>query len=409
VRILYICHRFPFPPKRGGKIRPFNVIRHLGRQHEVTVASLVRSEQEAREGAGLAGYCHKYLMERVRAPAAYLRMVRRLPTGVPSSMGYFYSPRLARRIRRELEQTAFDLIFVHCSSVAQYVSDVSRIPKILDFGDMDSQKWLAFGGFKAFPISIGYYVEGLKLQLEEARLARRFDYCTCTTRAELKTLRGLLAPTPTGWFPNGVDSQAFEPDGTPYDPETICFVGRMDYYPNQQSMLDFCADTLPLIRERRPGVKLLIVGAAPSREIRRLGALPGVRVTGSVPEVQPYVRRAALTVAPLNIARGTQNKIIESLAMGVPVVCSRLAAAGVDVVPGTHLVTADKPAEYADAILRLLADPTERKRYAEAGRQRVLSHHSWHRSMRQVDTIIAACVENKQTPRIRRQRTGVDQ
>jgi sugar transferase (PEP-CTERM/EpsH1 system associated) len=409
MKILFVCHRFPFPPKRGGKIRPFNMVKHLSRTHEVTVASLVRSEQEAREGHGLKEHCHRYLMERVRGPAALVRMLYRLPTSHPSSMGYFYSPRLASRIRQELRSKAYDLIFVHCSSVAPYVADATSIPKILDFGDMDSQKWLTYGEFKRFPVSLGYYYEGLKLQLAETRLARQFDCCTCTTRAELKTLDGLLTARKTDWFPNGVDSEAFQPDGTPYDPDTICFVGRMDYYPNQECMFDFCANTLPLIRDRHSNVKLLIVGADPSRQVRRLEAIPGVTVTGSVPEVQPHVRRAALTIAPLNIARGTQNKIIESLAMGVPAVCSKLAAGGVDAVPGKHLLVAGDPGEYADAIVRLLNDPAERKRYSEAGRERVLSHHSWESSMRQLDRIIAACLGNTQSNVSAIQDAGVSQ
>jgi hypothetical protein len=140
MKILYACHRFPYPPKRGGKIRPFNMIRHLHEQgHEVSVASLVRSSAEAREGAGLAPHCTRFLMEPISSGAAIARMLVRVPSGVPSSMGYFYSPRLAERIRALARTQSFDLAFVHCSSAAQYVRALTGVPKILDFGDMDSQ------------------------------------------------------------------------------------------------------------------------------------------------------------------------------------------------------------------------------------------------------------------------------
>lgn len=356
------------------------------------MASLVRSEEEARAGAGLAAHCASYVMERVSRPAAAARMLRRLPTRDPSSMGFFHSPRLARRIRGLLGTVRFDLIVVHCSSVAPYVADVGGVPKILDFGDMDSQKWLAYSRFKPFPLSLGYHLEGRKLQRAEMELARRFDYCTCTTHAELETLDGFGTGARTGWFPNGVDTERFKPDGDSYDPQTICFVGRMDYYPNQLAMFDFCRDVLPLLRERQPGLKLVIVGADPSREVRRLSTLPGVTVTGSVPQVQPYVQRAALSVVPLSIARGTQNKILESLAMGVPVVSSALAAAGVDAVPGEHLLTARTPRDYRDTILRLVEDAGERARFAASGRARMMSHHAWERSMGLLDTIVDECV-----------------
>ncbi len=171
MKILYICHRFPYPPKRGGKIRPFNMIRHLSANHEVHVASLARSEQEAKEGEGLAQYCASYEMGRVRNPIQVMRMIARLPTATPSSMGFFYSPRLERRVREMLAARHFDLIFVHCSSVAQYVEGVRGIPKILDFGDLDSQKWLDYARYKPFPLSLGYRLEGIKLEREEKRLA----------------------------------------------------------------------------------------------------------------------------------------------------------------------------------------------------------------------------------------------
>lgn len=394
MKILYVCHRFPFPPKRGGKIRPFNMISHLSRTHEVTVASLVRSDDEAAQGQGLKEHCRAFLMEKIAAPAAMARMIVRLPVATPSSMGYFYSPRLAARIRQELATERYDLIFVHCSSVAQYVEDVRGIAKILDFGDMDSQKWLEYADQRRFPLALGYRLEGVKMERAERRLAQRFDLCTCTTRAELETLDNYGTGARTGWFPNGVDHGFFRPSGELYDPDTICFIGRMDYYPNQECMFDFCANALPLIRARRPHVKLLIVGADPSPAVRRLGELPGVTVTGSVPDVRPYVLRAAVNVAPLNIARGTQNKILESMAMGVPVVASPRAAGGIDAVAGEHFLVASTAQEYADAVLRLLEHPDARQRYAEAGRARVCSHHDWAASMARLDRLIDGCMRD---------------
>ncbi len=395
MKILFVCHRFPFPPRRGGKIRPFNIIRHLAADHDVTVCSLVRSDEEAREGQGIAPYCARYEMARVHAPVQVLRMAARLPTPVPSSMGYFYSPQLARRIRALLAAERFDLVFVHCSSVAQYVADVRGIPKILDFGDMDSQKWLEYARYKPFPLSAGYRVEGRKLEREERRLARRFDLCTATTRAEWETLEGYASGVATDWFPNGVDGEFFAPSAEPYDPDTICFVGRMDYYPNQECMLDFCARTLPLVRARRPNLKLAIVGADPSPAVRALGELPGVTITGSVPDVRPYLHRSALMVAPLNIARGTQNKILEAMAAGVPVVTSGIAAAGVDALEWEHFLVARSPGEYAQAVLHVLEDPAERRRLAAAGRARMRSHHAWASSMRRLETIVERCLARR--------------
>lgn len=394
MRILYVCHRFPFPPSRGGKIRPFNMIKHLSRDHEVVVASLARSPEEAEAGRGLAQHCSDFMMAELTAPAAWARMFAYLPTTTPSSMGYFYSPDLERQIDERLKREHFDLIFVHCSSVAPYVSKISGIPKILDFGDMDSQKWLIYRRFKPFPLSFGYWLEGRKMEAAEKSLAGRYDLCTCTTKAELETLRKFKVPTRSDWFPNGVDSNFFSPTAAIYDADAISFVGRMDYFPNQQAVLFFCDQVFPRIREKRLSATLAIIGAEPSAEIRRLASRDGVTVTGTVPDVRDHVRRSAVAVAPLKIARGTQNKIIECMAMGVPVVTSPEAAGGVDAVPGEHLLVAQSPDDYAEKLLTLMTDRAIRQRFARAGRQRVETHHSWANSMTKLDRIIEACLQD---------------
>ena len=395
MNILYLCHRFPFPPKRGGKIRPFNMIRHLtDHGHNVTVCSLARSEAEAAEGQGISPYCAAFHMGHVHGPNQALRMVARMPVRTPSSMGFFYSPDLKALVQQLLDSQSWDLIFVHCSSVAQYVEHVTNVPKILDFGDMDSQKWLEYANYKPFPLSLGYRFEGYKMLAAEKRLARRFDLCTATTRAEWETLNAYGTGADTDWFPNGVDADFFSPGAEGYDADTISFIGRMDYYPNQECMSRFCEQVWPLIKARRAEMKLLIVGADPSPAMRKLGELPGVTVTGSVPDVRPFIRKSALMVAPLNIARGTQNKILEAMAMGVPVVTSSIAAGGVDAQAESHFLVGDTPQEYAQAIFRITEDPQERERLAQAGRARMLSHHAWPRSMDRLDGIIARAVKN---------------
>lgn len=393
--ILYLSHRFPYPPQNGGKIRSFNMIRHLHEQgHRVTVCSPVRSETEARQGAGMAAFCTAYETALVNDTVQTMRMVGNLALTTPSSMGFFHSSRLRRRVRELLAQRRWDLIVVHCSSVAPYVEHVRDVPKILDFCDMDSQKWLEFADYKPFPLSLGYRLEGRKMAAAERRLARRFDLSTVTTYAEWQTLRDFGAGAATDWFPMGVDAEYFCPDGEGYDADTISFIGRMDYYPNIECMVRFCAQTWPLLKARRPALKLLIVGADPTPEARRLGELPGVTVTGSVPDVRPFVRRSALMVAPLKIARGTQNKILEAMAMGVPVVTSSVAVGGVDAQAPAHLLVADTPEQTRDAILAVLERPEERERLSRAGRERVLSNHSWAQAMQRFDRMMESCIAN---------------
>ena len=372
------------------------MIRHLAQDHEVHVVSLARSAEEAKAGEGLAGYCKHSAVALVSNPVQVLRMIARLPTPVPSTLGYFRSSRATRLVTEKLGRVDFDLIVVHSSSMAQYVEHVGGICKVLDFCDMDSQKWLEYGVRKPLPLSLGYWLEGSKLEREEKRMSRHFDLCTVATPAELATLDGYRTGAATDWFPNGVDVEYFTPQGEDYERETITFIGRMDYYPNEECMVRFCAQTLPLLRAHRPGVRLQIVGAEPSRKVRRLGEAQGVVVTGSVPDVRPYLYRSALAIAPLDVARGTQNKILEAMAAGVPVVASRKAAGGVDAVAGEHLLVAEMPGEYASAIERVLAEPAERQRLSVAGRERVLHSHRWEGSMQRLDRIIERCMTGGQ-------------
>lgn len=211
LRILFVCHRFPWPPHEGGKIRPFHIIKHLHQSHEVTVASVVRNGSEMANIEGMSPHCGEVLVQRIKPVSARVQMVARLPSCQPSSFGYFHSSQLKRQIAKTAKQRKFDLIFVHCSSMAHYALQIPNTPKILDFGDMDSEKWLEYSRYRAFPISLGFSLEGKKLKKKELELAGAFDICTVTTAAELQTLSAYQAKSHCDWFSNGVDIDFFPP------------------------------------------------------------------------------------------------------------------------------------------------------------------------------------------------------
>jgi sugar transferase (PEP-CTERM/EpsH1 system associated) len=392
MRILFLAHRFPYPPTFGSKVRAFNMIRHLAQAHEVTVMAPARSAAEADEARGIAAHCASYEAFPVAGWAQLVKVGITLPTVVSASEAYFHSGAMKAAIARRVAAGAADMIVVHCSSVGRLVEDLP-LPKLIDFCDVDSRKWLDYTAFKPFPLSAGYRWEGWRMTAAERRLARKFDAVTVATAGELATMRDLGMAARADWFPNGVDTEYFTPGTEPFEPETISFVGRMDYFPNERCMVDFCRDVWPRLRARRAGVRLQIVGAAPTPAVQALARIDGVTVTGAVPDVRPFVRRSALTIAPLSIARGTQNKVLESMAMGVPVVCSPLAAAGVEAEPGVHLRVARSAEDWVNEVERLLADPAQRAALAEAGRARVFSHHTWPRAMQRLDAIVARCMQ----------------
>ena len=396
MKIFFACHRFPFPPNRGGKIRPFNMIRHLSRKHEIIVGSLAHTQRELDEGAGLKEFCGEVIAEVVPDKIRWLQASRALPTGKPSSVAYFGSLRLRRRIEEAASRIGFDAVMVHCAFAAQYAVGIPAKFRLMDFGDLDSGKWSDYQAFRAFPLSYGYGIEARKLRRYETTLAKNFDYCTVTTRGELEEFQKLNVETPSAVIPNGVDNGYFRPSFKRQNGLVIVFLGRMDYFPNIDGAEYFTRQIFPIIRSRLPDVTLRLVGSDPTQAVRSLAALPGVTVTGHVQDVRPYVLDATVAVAPLRLARGTQNKILESMALGIPVVATAVAAKGVGAIPGRHLLVADEPQQFAAEVIRVLENEALRQSLAESACRRVQEAHSWERSMQTLDSILSSVFESDQ-------------
>ena len=389
MNILFVCHRYPYPPNRGGKIRPFNMIRHLSQKHRVVVATLAHSQEELAEGSALREHCSEVLAEVLPSSRRWMSAVGALPTPTPSSARYFWSPRLHSRIRELRSRMRMDAVIVHCAFVADYVRDVHAPFRLLDFGDLDSRKWSDYSKYRSFPWSAGYALEAFKLQQVERKLAVEFDQCTVTAQGELESYRELGISTPCSVIPNGVDAEYFHgPAERPQSSKTIVFLGRMDYFPNVSGILDFVKKVFPLVRSKVPDAQLRIVGSKPLAVIQELEKLENIAVTGHVPDVRPHVQDAAVAVAPLSIARGTQNKVLECMAMGIPTVVSAQVAKGVQAVPERDLLVGSSPERLADQIVRVIENPELRASLAEAGRKQVIAAHSWPASMRLLDSIL---------------------
>jgi polysaccharide biosynthesis protein PslH len=391
VNVLFLCHRLPYPPKRGGKIRPFNMIRHLSREHRVTVATVARTHEEIREGEDLRQHCHALHVGLVTAPAGWGRFALAAPSLYPSTFAYFYSPALWRTVRGLLARERFDAIMVHCSSMGPYVADYAGCRKVMDFGDADSEKWLEYARRTRTPLALGFRWEGFRVRRWERELGRRFDACSVISAHERDVLSAYVERSITV-IPNGVDLEYFHPRfaTSEYHPRRIVFTGNMSYAPNVDAVQHFTTDVMPRLRQRVPDVELFIVGMDPSPAVRRLADGGRVVVTGRVGDVRPFLASAAVAVAPLRVARGLQNKVLEAMAMRVPVVASPPAARGIDAVPDRDLLVAAEPDGFARAVADLIGDPAQRDRYAEAGRACVTTNHDWERLLSRLGRLLVA-------------------
>ncbi len=396
MKLLFLCHRLPYPPKRGGKIRPFNMIRHLSRNHDVTVATLARNQAERLEGQELRNYCRELLVGLIPAWAAWSRFGVHGFTRYPSTFAYFHSRWLAREVRGRLHSDRFDAIVVHSSSMGPYVAHHQGCRKVMDFGDADSEKWSTYARTAPWPLSFGFRLESTKVRRYESWLGSRFDVGSVISEQERRALARLVS-RPIVVIPNGVDLGYFSPrsSGPSRHAERPCLIltGNMAYRANVDAAKHLVADILPRIHGQRPDVRLYIVGMDPTLAVRRLSDGDRVVVTGRVEDVRPYFEQAAVAVAPLRMARGLQNKVLEAMAMGVPVVASPEAVGGIDAVSSRDLLVAQGSESFAGAVLRLLEDPQLSARYAAAGRAYVTEHHDWAQLLGRLEALVVGDLE----------------
>lgn len=372
-----LAHRIPFPPHTGDKVRAFHVARGLARRHDVTLAfpideaGDVEGVEALREAVGA-----EVAYARLRRPWALARGALGLACGQPLTLGYFGSDRLRRRIDERLD-VGVDVVYVSSSAMAQYVPAGRRPPTVMDFVDVDSDKWTQYARRSRPPLAWLYRLEGRRLAGYEAGVSRWADLCLLATPAEEALLRTFAPWARTRVVPNGVEVDRWRPLAEEAVPPTVLFAGAMDYRPNIDAVAHFCTDILPLIQRDVPATRFLIVGLNPARRVQRLAARPGVVVTGAVPDVAPYYARATVCVAPLRLARGVQNKVLQAMAFGRPVVATRAACQGLAVVPGEHLYVEDDPVAFAARVVGLLRDRDARVRLAGRARRFVEAEYAW--------------------------------
>ena len=390
MKILFLCHRFPFPADGGGKIRALKMIEHLAKRHEVHVVSMIRNNEEAAQAPGLLNYCAGYTAPRIGMGAVMTGAFRSVLTGGSLSEAYFGSTHVHRAVRQLLAQHNFDRIVLHCSAMGQYVEAIESIPRLMDFCDIDSEKWRMYADRQSGPKAWLYRYEQHAVARLERRLAESFELCSVATAAELDSLNTIAKPRKALWFANGVDLEFFKPRAIPHDSNTLCFVGRMDYYPNIECVVRFVNDAWPIIRAENPEARFVIVGAEPTDAVRELANTPGVQVTGTVKDVRDWVGQATAMVAPLAIARGTQNKILEAMSLGVPVITSPIAARGVHEAAVRRILVSHSAEEVAQACLELMRNAKHRRQLSVMGRRIVRQKYSWSMTLSDMEAAVAS-------------------
>jgi polysaccharide biosynthesis protein PslH len=386
---LFIAHRIPFPPDRGDKIRSHHLLKAVAALGPVHVATLGETAADFAAEPLLAEVAARHCLAR-RPANLPLAGARAVLAGKPVSLTAFESAELRRWIRHTLAERPIETIFVFSGQMGQYVPADFAGRVIVDLCDVDSAKFEAYARDHGSPRRWIDAREGRLLAVEEARLVGRADATLLVSRAEAELLRERvhLPGADIRAVGNGIDTALFDPQVTAPHPELVAetgphfvFTGQMDYPPNVAAAIRAARSIMPLVRDRHPHARFHVVGRAPTAEVRALEYANGTRVWGEVPDVRPFLAAADAVLAPLSIARGVQNKVLEAMAMARPVVLSGEAATGIGGVDGVHYAVAPDDRGLAEAALALCADRSGARAMANAARRFVVEEKSWQAAL----------------------------
>jgi sugar transferase (PEP-CTERM/EpsH1 system associated) len=399
--ILFLAHRVPFPPDRGDKIRGFNIVKFLSEKRRVHIIAFADDERDLKRKSGLARFTGNRSII-WRSKPRWVAAVQALAFRKPVSLTAFENTPLQEAVDNILARHSIETIYVFSSQMAQYVPARPRQRVIMDFVDVDSAKFEAYAKTSTGLSRWMMAREGNLLAAFERSIAARADASILVSRAEADVFIERAGAERVHVVENGIDTEFFDPVGSFKQIETmgalIVFTGQMDYRPNIEAVTWFVETILPHVRVAHPNARFAIVGRNPTDAVKALAKLPGVIVTGEVADVRGWLAAASVVVAPLKLARGIQNKVLEAMAMARPVVASQAAAEGIDhadTIRVGHTV-----GEIAEQITNLLADPAGAAKLGQAARARVQERYSWAACLAPLDGILG--LSNKATAARRR-------
>jgi len=377
MRILCLTSRLPYPPNRGDRLRAFHFIEHLSQEHELSLVSFIADETERDYLPSLRVYCRDVrvlpMSSRRSAISTALNIWRREPLQTL----YYRLEAMRRVVDDMIATTGFDAAYVHLFRMAPYVANHSQLYRIVDLTDVISKEIDLSLPYRGLASRAVYRLEKKRINRYEQWVAQNFEETWLISRADRQALAQTSAKANIRVVPNGVDLEQFYPTGQPCSPDSLIFVGHLRVLHNVDAATYLAQDVLPLVRKEIPTCTLNIVGADPAPQIQRLGESAAITVTGFVPDLNAQLNKAAVFVAPLRFAAGIQNKVLEAMAAGRPVVTTSLVNDGLGAQPDQELLVADDASTTAQQIVRLLTNERLREQTGGAGRQFVQARYSW--------------------------------
>lgn len=384
MRVVALTHRTPFPPDKGDKIRTHHLLTRLAARCEVHLVAFAEPPADIAHAARLRRHFASVTLVPIDLRVQKVKALTTLLTRRPLTLSVFHSDALARVVDGLARDLRPDALFAESTSMAPYALAHPAVPLVMDFVDVDSAKWAAYAENASPAKAAVFRREAETLRAYEAEVARRARISVITAPREKSLLDAIAPGADVRVLANGVDTDYFAPrdegDARTAPPPSVVFFGAMDYAANVEAAVWLVERVLPRLRARYADFRVTLAGSKPDPAVQRLAQTPGVTVTGYVADIRPHVQGAAVCAIPLRVARGVQNKVLEAMAMGVPVVASPAAAEGIAATPGESLSVApvdDDGRAFSEAIVQLLDDRAEAAAMARAARAVVVERYGW--------------------------------
>ncbi|MET0025191.1 MAG: TIGR03087 family PEP-CTERM/XrtA system glycosyltransferase [Sedimenticola sp.] len=387
--LLLLCHRIPYPPNKGDKIRSYHLLKHLSESYSIYLGCFIDDPSDWAYTDVLDELCEETCFVKLTPGKARAKSIKGLLNGEPLTLPYYFNNRLATWVEEVSRRKSITRFLAYSSAMAQYAmyDDNPFNVRIIDFVDIDSDKWRQYSTTKSWPMNWIYRREADRLLEFEKKVAKEFDKGFFVSLAESEMFKRLSPETDykIHYYNNGVDTDFFNPGITLADPypdsaKPIVFTGAMDYWPNVDAVVWFAESIMPKLLETEPQAKFYVVGGNPTDKVKSLAGKDYIEVTGRVEDIRPYMKHAIVSVAPMRIARGIQNKVLEAMAMARPVIASPQGYEGITATIDKELYVADEVEEWLDKVRQVLTGRSHETMGRDA-RERVVHDYSWQGSL----------------------------
>jgi sugar transferase (PEP-CTERM/EpsH1 system associated) len=394
MRILYLAHRIPYPPNKGDKIRSFHELRIFSRNHEIHLLAFFDDPQDRSHIGELRKFCADVELVPLSRPIQTMKAGAAMLRRRPWTLGYFSSRRMREAIAAKIRTNNFDVVFAYSSSMAGYLATTS-LGRVLDFVDSDASKWAQYVRHTSIPWSWIYGFEASALTRFEQQMIGSFDQSIFVSKREIASYAENVPHEKLCFIKNGIDIEFFQPSKSREEGSVVIFTGAMDYFPNADAVVQFAHRVFPIVRIRCPSARFLIVGSNPTSAVRRLARLPGIEVTGSVPDIRVYLSKAHVAVAPLRIAQGIQNKLLEAIAMGLPVVATASATGGIADCASLPISIVEGNHDFAEKVIFHLENPRLPQDEVQQYREHLQKNYDWNENLNRFEEIFRSVSANR--------------